>query len=126
MGTLKKLYTKLVSYLPTIHRKSRPSMWIVYIYGAGLIILFTFIIFSWVYEFIRTGNPNIQVLIDFSLNILWHKLLRHLHLFLCFWLIKIMMDDQMLQKKKLRKNSKKMHLKCQCYHRNLEERTNHD
>lgn len=65
MGTLKKLYTKLVSYLPTIHRKSRPSMWIVYIYGAGLIILFTFIIFSWVYEFIRTGNPNIQVLIDF-------------------------------------------------------------
>lgn len=65
MGTLKKLYTKLVSYLPTIQRKSRPSMWIVYIYGAGLIILFTFIIFSWVYEFIRTGNPNIQVLIDF-------------------------------------------------------------
>lgn len=65
MGTLKKLYTKLGSYLPTIQRKSRPSMWIVYIYGAGLIILFTFIIFSWVYEFIRTGNPNIQVLIDF-------------------------------------------------------------
>lgn len=65
MGTLKKLYTKLVSYLPTIQRKSRPSMWIVYIYGVGLIILFTFIIFSWVYEFIRTGNPNIQVLIDF-------------------------------------------------------------
>lgn len=65
MGTLKKLYTKLVSYLPTIQKKSCPSMWIVYIYGAGLIILFTFIIFSWVYEFIRTGNPNIQVLIDF-------------------------------------------------------------
>ena len=40
-------------------------MWIVYIYGAGLIILFIFIIFSLIYEFIRTGNPNIQVLIDF-------------------------------------------------------------
>lgn len=28
--------------------------------------------------------------------------------------------------KEAKKELKKMHLKCQCYHRNLEERTNHD
>lgn len=61
----KKLWNTAVQYLPRVKGRVRTSMQIVYVYGAGLIVLFLMVIAAWVHDFIRTGVANTTLLINF-------------------------------------------------------------
>lgn len=61
----KKLWNTAIQYMPKVKGKVRTSMQIVYVYGAGLIILFLMVIAAWVHDFIRTGVANTTLLINF-------------------------------------------------------------
>lgn len=62
---LKKIWNAAIQYLPRIKGRVRTSMQIVYVYGAGLIILFLMVIAAWVHDFYRTGVANTTLLINF-------------------------------------------------------------
>ena len=62
---LKKIWNTAIQYLPRIKGRVRTSMQIVYVYGAGLIVLFLMVIAAWVHDFIRTGVANTTLLINF-------------------------------------------------------------
>lgn len=61
----KKLWNTAIQYMPKVKGKVRTSMQVVYVYGAGLIILFLMVIAAWVHDFIRTGVANTTLLINF-------------------------------------------------------------
>ena len=61
----RKIWNTAVRYAPKIKGRVRTSMQIVYVYGAGLIILFLMVIAAWVHDFYRTGVANTTLLINF-------------------------------------------------------------
>lgn len=61
----KKIWNTAIQYMPKVKGKVRTSMQIVYVYGAGLIILFLMVIAAWVHDFYRTGTANTTLLINF-------------------------------------------------------------
>lgn len=61
----KKIWNAAIQYAPKIKGRVRTSMRIVYVYGAGLIILFLMVIAAWIHDFIRTGVANTTLLINF-------------------------------------------------------------
>lgn len=61
----KKIWNAAIQYAPKIKGRVRTSMQIVYVYGAGLIILFLMVIAAWVHDFYRTGVANTTLLINF-------------------------------------------------------------
>lgn len=61
----KKIWNAAIQYAPKIKGRVRTSMQIVYVYGAGLIILFLMVIAAWIHDFIRTGVANTTLLINF-------------------------------------------------------------
>lgn len=61
----RKLWNSAIQYMPRIKGRVRTSMQIVYVYGAGLIILFLMVIAAWIHDFIRTGVANTTLLINF-------------------------------------------------------------
>ncbi len=62
---LRKIWNIAVQYMPKIKGRVRTSMQIVYVYGAGLIILFLMVIAAWAHDFYRTGVANTTLLINF-------------------------------------------------------------
>nr|DAV66252.1 MAG TPA: hypothetical protein [Caudoviricetes sp.] len=61
----RKIWNAAIQYAPKIKGRVRTSMQIVYVYGAGLIILFLMVIAAWVHDFYRTGVANTTLLINF-------------------------------------------------------------
>ena len=61
----RKIWNTAVRYAPKMKGRVRTSMQIVYVYGAGLIVLFLMVIAAWVHDFIRTGVANTTLLINF-------------------------------------------------------------
>ena len=61
----RKIWNTAIQYMPKVKGKVRTSMQIVYVYGAGLIILFLMVIAAWVHDFYRTGVANTTILINF-------------------------------------------------------------
>lgn len=61
----RKIWNTAIQYMPKIKGRVRTSMQIVYVYGAGLIILFLMVIAAWVHDFYRTGTANTTLLINF-------------------------------------------------------------
>lgn len=61
----RKIWNTAIQYMPKVKGKVRTSMQIVYVYGAGLIILFLMVIAAWVHDFYRTGTANTTLLINF-------------------------------------------------------------
>ena len=61
----KKTWNAAIQYAPKIKGRVRTSMQIVYVYGAGLIILFLMVIAAWIHDFYRTGVANTTLLINF-------------------------------------------------------------
>ena len=62
MDKIKGLWTR---YVPRISRRANTSLKVVYLYGAGLLILFFMVLFSWLHDFYRTGTANTAQLITF-------------------------------------------------------------
>lgn len=62
MEKIKKLWTR---YVPRISRRANTSLKVVYLYGAGLLILFFMVIAAWLHDFYRTGTANTAQLITF-------------------------------------------------------------
>ena len=62
MDKIKRLWTQ---YVPRISRRANTSLKVVYLYGAGLLILFFMVIASWLHDFYRTGTANTAQLITF-------------------------------------------------------------
>lgn len=62
MDKIKGLWTR---YVPRISRRANTSLKVVYLYGAGLIILFLMVIAAWIHDFYRTGTANTAQLIMF-------------------------------------------------------------
>ena len=62
MDKIKGLWTR---YVPRISRRANTSLKVVYLYGAGLLILFFMVLFSWLHDFYRTGAANTAQLITF-------------------------------------------------------------
>lgn len=60
-----KVWNAAIQHLPKIKGRVRTSMQIVYVYGAGLIVLFLLVIAAWVHDFYRTGVANTTLLISF-------------------------------------------------------------
>lgn len=60
-----KVWNAAIQHLPKIKGRVRTSMQIVYVYGAGLVVLFLLVIAAWVHDFIRTGAANTTLLINF-------------------------------------------------------------
>ena len=54
----KKIWNAAIQYAPKIKGRVRTSMQIVYVYGAGLIILFLMVIAAWIHDFIRKREAN--------------------------------------------------------------------
>lgn len=50
MDKIKGLWTR---YVPRISRRANTSLKVVYLYGAGLLILFFMVLFSWLHDFIE-------------------------------------------------------------------------
>ena len=61
----RKIWNTAVQYAPKIKGRVRTSMQIVYVYGAGLIVLFLMVIAAWIHDFYRTGVANTTLLINF-------------------------------------------------------------
>lgn len=59
---IKRLWTR---YVPRISRRANTSLKVVYLYGAGLLILFFLVLFGWAHDFYRTGVANTSLLITF-------------------------------------------------------------
>ena len=54
-----------IRYVPRISMRANTSLKVVYLYGAGLLILFFMVIFGWIHDFYRTGVDNTSLLITF-------------------------------------------------------------
>ena len=65
MNAIKSMLNKAICYMPSLKKRVRASIAIVYIYGIGLVIIFLMFISAWMFDFYRTGHADIQQLITF-------------------------------------------------------------